>query len=129
MSDNIEIKSTYVLCNRKKETVYPIDKSDWEDIKDLLGKTTLKEKIYISAANICSGLFISSMFYLFTLYITENVKNWIIITSWVILFTSLFITIVSFWVEREHKRMEKTSIFVITERMKKIEGRLEKNKE
>jgi hypothetical protein len=126
---NFDFTPEYNYYKKKPEGVYSLLESDWNRLKNLVDKIVPEEGIFSRLASICEGIFVSSIFFLFSLTtITKSsIENWIYIVSWSALATSFLGGIGFEILGRKQRKLEVITKEIVSMEMGTIENTFEKN--
>lgn len=89
-----KLSPSQVLYQRKLEGVLPLTHSEWNRLKDMVGRIKCPNALFNTLGSICVGLFTSSLIALFTF--NKETENWCRVIMICICILSFILAIVFF---------------------------------
>jgi Na+/H+-dicarboxylate symporter len=119
--DEFNFTQDYLVCKPKKEKMYPILESDWDRLKRMINNIIPKRKVFRILASGSLGIFASSIFSLISFESAENLSDWVLPTTWSILFTSIILGIALLILDNQQKKVVTKSTKEVLDEMNIIE--------
>lgn len=120
-----QVSTPVIIPSRKTQELLPITRQDWRKIKKLLDSVGHSSTTYQNIAFVWGGMFPTAATFLITLYLSQNVQQWMWILAWVLtlisplLFASFYIT------SRKLEKFTASSIEAIKAEMDYMENKYE----
>ena len=124
--NNFQITQDYAVYPPKKQGIYPIQESDWERIKRLIGSIIPPQRLFQILSSLCFGIFASAIFSLISFLTAERVAPWVMPTAWTIFWVSLLVGCALLLLDGKQKKLMTVSTNDVLQEMAQIEQHFER---
>jgi hypothetical protein len=120
-SDNFTLKQNYIVLSPVDESAYTVSFTNWDRIKKLVDNIPTENNLFQHLLSLCIGVFFSSVFFLFSLLIFEDVPVWLYIVTWVLVSCSFLGSVVYVRELFVHKKLVEASKALLNQEFLTIE--------
>jgi hypothetical protein len=120
-----QVSTPIVVPLPKTQELLPLTRQDWYKIKKLLDSVGNSSAIYQNIAFVWAGMFPTATSFLITLYLSQNVRQWMWILAWVLTLISPLLFVAFYVTSRKLEKFMASSIEAIKAEMDYMENKYE----
>jgi hypothetical protein len=121
MTEKIRFTQDYEIYRPRQESVYPLQESDWNRLKQMISRIKPINRLFRVFASVCFGISASSILSIITLSSSSGVPNWALPATWSIFFSSALVGIALLFLDHWQKKITNLSADDILQEMKLLE--------